>query len=588
METATLRCQKEDLKLRLKKAEAALNASEQREFELRNEEQKRIEKAVGLKIRSLELKQNAVESTRKRAQKDVQQLKAELSETHATFKQKLQTERDLRFRTVDELENLRATIQTMKKHNHIYARRTKTLEEENEHAVMKADAKAQQITAQLQQQLEEREEDIATHVESAREEREARFEAETKRRQAERIAKRSKNAASQATEELKSVKQKLDALQARLERATRGQRSALQSAKVAKEKNLMSLESTQKNLATKDTEINRLLASKKRAADSASTLRQELERRVHELEQRIDADRQAFQTERSQWTSLESDRDQAREQLARQVEIGERCRREVESSEESTRILQDQLAKEKLKRLDVERQIAQKSLHETESERSRVEMSMQLRARNKEMREIKHALESRGISLEFLIGKNIETVDSPVVVRSMTKSLRSLRDSAEAMSPSSDFASPPRGRVGSNSMATAVSPSQEDTAKSMEHVLSAPNSCDSPRNVGTPAGITTSLAHSTDSDKSSLGGSISVDASLSQWKKKVEGAASGALWGVRRQDNGRLSPPKKSHIATVATAAAANPRNSRKMNPAAAAAERRRKAALQTTTIKEL
>ena len=70
--------------------------------------------------------------------------------------------------------------------------------------------------------------------------------------------------------------------------------------------------------------------------------------------------------------------------------------------EESLRIVQDQLGQEKLKRLDVERRIAQKNLKETELERSRVEMSMQLRARNQEMREIKSALETRGISLEVL------------------------------------------------------------------------------------------------------------------------------------------------------------------------------------------
>jgi len=116
------------------------------------------------------------------------------------------------------------------------------------------------------------------------------------------------------------------------------------------------------------------------------------------LEQRIDTDRQAFQTERAQWSTLETDRDQAREQLSLQIGMGEKCKKEVENSEELLRLTQDELGQEKLKRLDVERRNAEKHLQETDSERSRVEMSMQLRARNKEMREIKQALEARGIS----------------------------------------------------------------------------------------------------------------------------------------------------------------------------------------------
>ena len=614
-EVATLRVQKEQLKARLSKTEASLRASETREFELRNEEATRIDKAVSLKIRSYELKSNAVDSTRKRAQKDVHKLKVELSETHATFKQKLQIERDLKFRAIDELESLRATIQTMKKHNNLYAKRTRSLEAENERAVQEANGKAQQNIVEIQQLLQNRDEEVKTHIETAKEEREARFEAETKRRNAERIAKRCKQAATKATEELTTIKSKIDALQSRLDRATRGQRSALQSAKEAKSKNLMSLESTQKNLADKDMEINRLLASKKSAIDSALTLRKELERRVRELESRIDTDRQAFQTERSSWSQLEKERDTARENLSKQIEIGERCVRKVEETEETSRMLQNQLGKEKLKRLDVERKIAKKSLNETENERSRVEMSMQLRARNKEMREIKQALESRGISLEFLIGKTIDTQDSPVVIRSttsMTKSLRhlrdsaiSLRDSAEAMSPSSDFTSPPRSNVFNTTNTTnttnssnsniVVSPTTSTTSlkvrkshnrnsigsitNSMEHILSAPNSCNSPKNVGTTH--VSKLGHSTDSDKSSLGGSISVDASLSQWKKKVEGAASGALWGVRRQTKNELtpSPKKKSRNKKKSVP-------TRVMNPAAAAALRRQNQ--RTTIIKEL
>ena len=91
-DAATLRVQKEKLKERLLKTEQALRASEDREFELRNEEEQRIAKQVAIKIKSLELAKQAQDSTRKRAQKEAQQLKVELSETHATFKQKLQIE----------------------------------------------------------------------------------------------------------------------------------------------------------------------------------------------------------------------------------------------------------------------------------------------------------------------------------------------------------------------------------------------------------------------------------------------------------------------------------------------------------------
>jgi len=367
----------------------------------------------------------------------------------------------------------------------------------------------------------------------------------------------------------------------------------------------MTLESAQKDLAAKDTEINRLLASKKRASDSTTTVREELERRVRDMEQRIDADRQAFQAERSQWTGLEGDRDQVREQLARQVEIGERCRQEVEHSEEQTRALQDQLAQEKLKRLDVERRIAQNQLNETEIERSRVEMNMQLRARNKEMREIKHALESRGISLEFLIGKNIATMDSPVVTRklpsavastppstfssSSSSSSSSLRASADAMSPSSDFASPPRSVV--TELSRAPASAAANPSDSMEMVLSAPDSCDSPRHSSDEQQemnkrLGSSLVRSSDSEKSSLGGSISVDASLSSWKKKVEGASSGALWGVRRKEMAEQRVTKAPQKSAKATQRGPTKGGSRRMNPAAAAALRR--AELQRTTIKEL
>ena len=230
-EVATLRVEKGKLKERLAKAESALHAAEQREFELRNEESVRIEKAVALKIRSLELKSNAVESTRRRAQKDAQHLKAELSETHATFKHKLQTERDLRMRAVDELESLRATIQTMKKHNNLYAKRTQVLEAESGRAVHEANAQSQHVIQNLQSKISTLEEQIASNTDGLRTERESRFEAETRRRHAERAAKKARDAASVATGELQTVKQKLDTLQARLDRATRGQRSALQAAK---------------------------------------------------------------------------------------------------------------------------------------------------------------------------------------------------------------------------------------------------------------------------------------------------------------------------------------------------------------------
>ena len=607
-DAATLRVQKEKLKERLLKTEQALRASEDREFELRNEEEQRIAKQVAIKIKSLELAKQAQDSTRKRAQKEAQQLKVELSETHATFKQKLQIERDLRFRAVDELESMRATVHTMKKHNKLYAQRTQTLEVENERAIQQAGTKAQQTIQDLQQQLDTREDAARVHLENLNREKEARFEAETKRRHAERVAKRAKTSASAAAEELKTIKQKVESVQTRLDRASRGQRSALQAAKEAKEKTLMTLESTKKKLANKDTEIQKLTGSKTRALESASTLQHELERRVRELEQRIDTDRQAFQTERAQWSTLETDRDQAREQLSLQIGMGEKCKKEVENSEELLRLTQDELGQEKLKRLDVERRNAEKHLQETDSERSRVEMSMQLRARNKEMREIKQALEARGISLEFLIGKSIVTVDSPVVVRQpvVPSSTGATGAGAEARSPSSDYASPPQKKSSAvhdvaaphtsnnqerlpsspTSSPSSTPPQQALTTSnvhslspsgSMENSLSAPNSCDSPRHVSeNKMNMHTTVNSSSDSDRSSLGGSISVDASLSNWKKKVEGASSGALWGVRRKETGLKPPVKKTSVG----------RPGRPLNPAAAAAMRR--ANNKRTVIKEL
>ena len=73
----------------------------------------------------------------------------------------------------------------------------------------------------------------------------------------------------------------------------------------------MAREASAKSLEAKEMEIRRLEDGKKRAADSAATLQQNSQRRVRELEARIDTDRAAFQQERSQWSQLEADRDAA-------------------------------------------------------------------------------------------------------------------------------------------------------------------------------------------------------------------------------------------------------------------------------------
>ena len=212
----------------------------------------------------------------------------------------------------------------------------------------------------------------------------------------------------------------------------------------------MAREASAKSLEAKEMEIRRLKDAKKRAADSAATLQQSSENRVRELEARIDADRAAFQNERSQWSQLEADRDAACAGLAKQIEIGEACQKEVEQSEAELRKVQRDLEQEKLKRLDVERRMAETTAARATAESSRINAEQALRQCRDEFREVKEALAARGISMEFLIGRpaadeaatpggiSVETTPkrAPKKTASRARSARSpTRESSERMPP---------------------------------------------------------------------------------------------------------------------------------------------------------
>ena len=64
--------------------------------------------------------------------------------------------------------------------------------------------------------------------------------------------------------------------------------------------------------------------------------------------------------------------------------------------------MQDQLGQEKLKRLDVERRMAETNANRAAAESSRINAEQLLRKCKNELREVKEALATRGISMEFL------------------------------------------------------------------------------------------------------------------------------------------------------------------------------------------
>ena len=453
---------------------------------------------------------------------------------------------------VDELESLRTRTESMtrahRKAQGVHRELEREMEEKLQHSQLDAEHRVKDLLAQLDQ-AEATRYDLEM---AAKDERQSRFSSEASRRQAERAAKRAKAALNELRGEMTTLKGKLTSLQTRLEKAERSRRLAVQAARDGKEALAMAKEEGEKKLLAKDADIKRMQSTKQREATAMATEMKRLRAEIQNLEARIDADRITFQQERSKWTVLEEERDTARSNLQTEQEIAARCLSEKDAALENLGMVRDQLAEERLRRLETEKQVAETTAARVAAETAKVNAEKKLREVATELRSVKTALEGRGISLSFLLGSKSTlpaATNSPTVNQHVTPTVA--RKTSLSETPRSEALSPPN-RSPVTAGPNAASPSErlfplEDENSSTDVVPSAAVNMplagkSSPKNSDLRTSALRRLNHtkldesvllSTDSEGTDCNSSlVSVTASLSLHGKPERGA-SAAMWAVR-------------------------------------------------------
>ena len=449
------------LKQKCEQFEIERDEAESREQRLRDTLESEIANALERRSRSMVEKVKAADASKGRSKKELQQLRKELRETHEMFKKKLNKERDIKMVEVGKNEKLNSQLATAKE---AIKRLKAALENQEGEFVAETQSKDELLRnaeAELRLQALKIDELTKSHVEELKREKELRYNAETKKRTAMHKLKEIKNKLSSSVDSRVKLEKKYRQIQERLENSLSQSKQRLNMVKSAQAtvREMKSIADKQMEAKDKEcrVEIQKLkltIKSLKQDLSASESKHKLLEKKMNDT---LKQDEQ-FRADR---VRIENERDEAKRDILKYIELGERCQQEVAIAEDKIRVMQGKvedsqkwIQEKVLKIQDLEGKL-------TLQEIKNGEIKEQLREKCIEFEELKSALNSRGISLDFVL-RSVKQSQQQNDRSHSRKEIRTLDTSLREKSDGVRRVSPARCRVSSNKYG------EEEQQKSVE------------------------------------------------------------------------------------------------------------------------
>ena len=279
------------------------------------------------------------DASKGRSKKELQQLRKELRETHEMFKKKLNKERDIVMVEVGKNEKLNSQLATAKE---AIKRLKAALENQEGEFVAETQSKDELLRnaeAELRLQALKIDELTKSHVEELKREKELRYNAETKKRTAMHKLKEIKiNCLHRLI--LASNWKKYRQIQERLENSLSQSKQRLNMVKSAQAtvREMKSIADKQMEAKDKEcrVEIQKLKLTIKSLKQDISASASKYNLLENKMNDTLKQDEQ-FRADR---VRIENERDEAKSDILKYIELGERCQQEVAIAEDKIRVMQ--------------------------------------------------------------------------------------------------------------------------------------------------------------------------------------------------------------------------------------------------------
>ncbi len=391
------------LKEKCSRLENERNEAEDREQRLRDTLETEIANALERRSRSMVEKVKAADASKGRSKKELQQLRKELRETHEMFKNKLNKERDVKMVEVTKNEKLQSQLATAKE---AINRLKAALRNQEGEFIAETNSKEELLSsaeAELRLQAVKMDELKQSFTQDLAKEKELRYNAETKKRTAMHKLKEIKEKLSASLDARVKLEEKYKSLQERLQNSLTQSKQRLNMVKSAQATVREMKINADKQMEEKDKECRK---EAQKAKTIIKTLKNELQmakQKCTDVEEKFNETLKKDEQFRKDRAVIENERDEAKQDILKYIELGERCQKEVAIAEDKIRVMQGKLEDAYKWRQEKDLTIQELEGKLTLQEIKYGTLMDLLDSKTNEFEVLKEALNSRGISLDFVL-----------------------------------------------------------------------------------------------------------------------------------------------------------------------------------------
>ena len=399
---AKLEAKYRKLKQRVKQLEEERDAAEDREQRLRDTLEEEISRALVRRSKSLAEKVKAAEASTNRARKECTMLKKELRDTHEMFKIKLNKERDVKMSEVSRNEKAHSQLESAKKPSHAsnptWRSRSRSLLNTRKRQILCWHRHRLNCAYRLPKSKKE-----ATHKEKLNKEKEARFAAEAKKRTALHKLKEMKEKLAHSIEDRSKNDLKFSQLHERLSKATMQGKQRLAMVKTAQNTVKQMQEQCDKTIEAKEKAFKAELRQQKQKISRVEAEKKAAITELATLKETIEAEKSKDEKFRQERLKIEQERDDAKASIEKYIELAERCRVKLQllKIKSSSRMGNLRIRGNGGMSWNLRLMIWRGKL--TLQEIRYGSLTEQLDEKQIEFNELKNALATRGISLDFVL-----------------------------------------------------------------------------------------------------------------------------------------------------------------------------------------
>ena len=399
------------LKEKCNKLEIERDEAESREQRLRDTLETEISSALERRSRSMVEKVKAADASKGRSKKELQQLRKELRETHEMFKKKLNKERDIKMVEVKKNGKLISQLSTAKE---AIKRLKAALENQEGEFMAETNEKEDLLSnaeAELRLQAVKIDDMNKSFTEELAKEKELRYNAETKKRTALHKLKELKDKLSSSIDSRVKLEEKYKSLQERLQHSLTQSKQRLNMVKSAQASVREMKINADKQMEEKDKECRKAIQKSNLTIKGLKSDLQASRKKYKELEEKFNDTIKEDEQFRKDRLLIENERDEAKKDILKYIELGERCQQEVAIAEDKIRVMQGKVEDSYKWRQENDLKIQDLEGKLTMQEIKYGNLMEQLEKKTDEFEELKTALNSRGISLDFVLRTVNKAID---------------------------------------------------------------------------------------------------------------------------------------------------------------------------------